>query len=111
MSKTELDRYFAEARVRLSALERSLLELDEELGLDCELVDTKMTVQIAEPPTTWVISTNSGARQIWIAALTKSWKLDEDGAGGFVLKETGQDLRGVVEHCLSVHFGRKIELH
>ena len=48
---------------------------------------------------------------IWISALTKSWKLDENGKGGFVLKETGQDLHAVIQHCLDTHFGKKIELH
>lgn len=110
MVKEGEDRYFADARKRLAELEDALLGLDEDLGVDCELVDTKMTVTIARPKASWVISTNSGAKQIWIAALTKSWKLDEDGKGGFVLKESGQSLKQVVEHCLSQHFGKKIEL-
>ena len=110
MSKQGEEKYFADARKRLAELEDALLALDEALGVDCELVDTKMTVTIAQPKAQWVISTNSGAKQIWIAALTKSWKLDEDGKGGFVLKETGQSLKQVLEHCLSSHFGRKIAL-
>lgn len=105
-----MDRYFADARARLVELENALLELSEDLGIDCELVDTKMTVTIAKPKVTWIISTNSGVKQIWIAALTKSWKLDENGKGGFVLKETGQDLRSVIEHCLTTHLGKPIAL-
>ncbi len=105
-----MDRYFADARRVLAELEDSLLGLDESLNVDCELVDTKMTVNIAQPKAQWVISTNSGAKQIWIAALTRSFKLDEDGKGGFVLKETGQSLRDVVAHCLDEHFRRKIPL-
>jgi len=110
MSTDGMDRYFADARARLTELEDRLLALDEDLGVDCELVDTKMTVSIARPKAQWVISTNSGAKQIWIAALTKSWKLDEDGKGGFVLKESGQSLKQVVEHCLTQQLGQKIEL-
>src|SRR5947209_2675484 len=106
MSKDGMDKYFADAKKRLTELEEALLRLDEELNVDCELVDTKMTVNIAKPKAQWVISTNSGAKQIWIAALTKSWKLDEDGKGGFVLKESGQSLKQVLEHCLTQHFGR-----
>jgi len=105
-----MDKYFSDARKRLGELEDELLGLDEGLGVDCELVDTKMVVSITKPKATWIISTNSGARQIWIAALTKSWKLDEDGKGGFVLKESGQSLRDVVTYCLAQHFGKKIEL-
>ena len=105
-----MDRYFANAKARLEDLERSLLALDEELGIDCELVDTKMNITITRPKATWVVSTNSGAKQIWIAALTKSWKLDEDGKGGFVLKETGQSLKEILAHCLSEHFGKKLAL-
>jgi CyaY protein len=105
-----MEQYFEDAKHRLRELEESLLALDEELGVDCELVDTKMVVNIAQPKVTWVISTNSGVRQVWIAALTKSWKLDEDGQGGFVLKESGQTLKDVVEHCLSTHLKKKIAL-
>src|SRR5262249_4183518 len=108
MPQDAMDKYFADARRRLAELQEALPALDEILGVDCELVDTKMTVNIAKPKTQWVISTNSGARQIWIAALTKSWKLDEDGKGGFVLKETGQSLKQVVAYCLDQHFGKKI---
>jgi len=108
MSKDGMDKYFADARQRLAELEDALLALDEDLGVDCELVDTKMTVSIAKPKAQWVISTNSGAKQIWIAALTKSWKLDEDGQGGFVLKESGKNLKEVVAYCLEQHFGKKV---
>src|SRR5580704_3571588 len=100
MSSDGMDKYFSDARKRLGELEDALLGLDESLGVDCELVDTKMVVTIAKPKATWVISTNSGAKQVWIAALTRSWKLDEDGKGGFVLKETGQSLGDVVAYCL-----------
>jgi frataxin-like iron-binding protein CyaY len=110
MTQDGMDKYFADARKRLTELEDSLLGLDEELGVDCELVDTKMSVNIARPKATWVISTNSGAKQIWIAALTKSWKLDEDGKGGFVLRETGQSLKDVVSQCLSTQLGKKVSL-
>ena len=110
MSQDGMDKYFADARHRLSELEEKILGLDEDLNIDCELVDTKMVVTIAKPKATWIISTNSGAKQIWIAALTKSWKLDEDKKGGFVLKETGQNLNQVVSHCLTQHFGKKIDL-
>jgi frataxin-like iron-binding protein CyaY len=109
-----MDRYFADAKKRLHALEEKLLALDEDLGIDCELVDTKMVVNIsataAKPKTQWVISTNSGSKQIWIAALTKSWKLDEDGKGGFVLKDTGQTLDQVLEHCLTTHLAKPVKL-
>jgi iron donor protein CyaY len=110
MSKDGMDKYFADAKKRLVELEDLLLALDEELNIDCELVDTKMTVSIAKPKAQWVISTNSGAKQIWMAALTKSWKLDEDGKGGFVLKDSGQSLKEVVSHCLTQQLGKKIEL-
>src|SRR5579863_3330104 len=105
-----IDQYFADARARLEELEEALLKVGEELDLDVELVDTKMVVNIPSPKAQWVISTNSGARQIWIAALTKSWKLDEDGKGGFVLKESGQSLKDVVARCLSTHLGKKVSL-
>ena len=58
----------------------------------------------------WVLSSNSGACQLWIAAVGRSFKLDEDGKGGFVLASTGQGLEAVVRECLEKHLGKTVSL-
>ena len=106
-----MDRFFEDARARMGELEELLLAVDDpSIDLDVELVDTKMSVRIAAPRADWVISTNSGAYQIWIAAVGRSFKLDQDGKGGFVLAATGQSLAQVVAECLTKHLGKTIAL-
>jgi frataxin-like iron-binding protein CyaY len=108
----QLDLFFENAKHQLDLLEERLLNIPDEVAdLDCDLVDTKMTVKIRAPQKAdWVISTNSGALQIWIAALGKSFKLNEDGQGGFVLLSTNQSLLQVLEECLTKHLGRPVSL-
>lgn len=112
MGSDRTDRFFENGKKALQALEEKLLALEEDdLDLDVETVDTKQTIKIREPrKADWVLSTNSGAFQMWVAAVGKSFKLDEDGKGGFVLKATGQTLQQVIEECLSRHAGRTISL-
>jgi frataxin-like iron-binding protein CyaY len=112
MGNDKLDRFFEDGKKALQALEEKLLALEEDdLDLDVETVDTKQTIKIREPKKAdWVLSTNSGAYQMWVAAVGRSFKLDQDGKGGFVLKATGQTLQQVIEECLTQHIGRPIRL-
>jgi frataxin-like iron-binding protein CyaY len=112
MDQKKTDKFFENGRARLLELEEKLLALeDDDIDLDVETVDTKQTIKLRGPKKAeWVLSTNSGAMQLWIAAVGRSFKLDENAKGDFVLTATGQTLAQVVEECLSKHYGRKIEL-
>jgi CyaY protein len=45
-------------------------------------------------------------RQIWISALSTSFKLEwSDGAGAFVLPKTGETLTQVIERAINQHLG------
>jgi len=58
-----------------------------------------------------VISPNSPVRQIWISALTTSFKLGwSDQASAFVLDKTGETLDQVMSRILSEQLGTPVSI-
>ena len=86
----------------LAALRKRLLELGDEHGFDVEGEGEKLELIFEEPEEArFVISPNTAARQIWISALTTSFKLGwSEGAGAFVLEKTGETLAQVMSRIL-----------
>jgi CyaY protein len=57
-----------------------------------------------EPPGKFVITPNAPVQQIWISALSTSFKLDWDAsAGAFVLPRTGEQLAPLVDRLIDEH--------
>ncbi|HSH15275.1 MAG TPA: frataxin domain-containing protein, partial [Verrucomicrobiae bacterium] len=57
----------------------------------------------------FVISPNTAARQIWISALTTSFKLGwAEAAGAFVLEKTGETLDQVMGRILTQQLGAPV---
>jgi frataxin-like iron-binding protein CyaY len=53
-----------------------------------------------------VITPNTPARQVWISALSTSFKLDwSETAGNFVLPKTGETLSVTVDRLIKEHLG------
>jgi CyaY protein len=51
-----------------------------------------------------VITPNTPVRQIWISALSTSFKLDwDDAASAFVLPRTGEHLMALVDRLIGEH--------
>jgi iron donor protein CyaY len=70
-----------------------------------------LTIEFETPPAKFVVSPNSPVRQIWISAHSKSFKLDWDsGKSAFVLPETKQTLKEVVQSAVSKQLGEDVEL-
>jgi iron donor protein CyaY len=60
-----------------------------------------VNVQFEEPPGKFVITPNAPVQQIWISALSTSFKLDWDAAAGaFVLPRTGEQLVPLVDRLI-----------
>src|SRR6476620_502114 len=77
----------------LDQLNRKLADAGDEFGLESDFNSGALTVEFDEPAARFVVSPNSPVRQIWVSALTRSFKLDwDDGRGAFVLAETGESL-------------------
>lgn len=87
----------------LEALKRHLIEREEEndAGFEVEEQNGVLNVLFEDPPGKFVITPNTPVRQIWISALSTSFKLDWDaGAGVFILPKTGENLIALVDRLI-----------
>ncbi len=70
-----------------------------------------LTVEFEDPPAKFVVSPNSPVHQIWVSALSKSFKLGWDAErNDFILPETGQTLKQLIEDVIGKHLGQPITL-
>jgi iron donor protein CyaY len=91
------------AESALDALKRHLIEREEDdnAGFEVEEQNGVLNVQFEDPPGKFVITPNTPVRQIWISALSTSFKLDWDAHGGaFVLPRTGEQLTPLVDRLI-----------
>ena len=94
------------ADAALDTLKRSLIRAEEAGGFETEEQNGVLNVIFDEPPGKFVITPNTPVRQIWISALSTSFKLEwSDGAEAFVLPKTGETLKQVVERAINQHLG------
>ena len=72
----------------------------------------KLEVLFEEPEETkFVISPNTPVRQIWISALSTSFKLAwSDAAGAFVLEKTGETLMQLMGRLLTEQLGSPVSV-
>src|SRR6202453_426217 len=64
-----------------------------------------------EDETRFVISPNAPVRQIWISALTTSFKLGwSDAAQAFVQEKTGENLDQVMSRILTEKLGKPVQV-
>jgi len=91
------------AESALDALKRHLIarEEDEDAGFEVEEQNGVLSVLFEDPPGKFVITPNTPVRQIWISALSTSFKLDWDAkASTFVLPRTGEQMVPLVERLI-----------
>jgi frataxin len=94
------------ADVALEALKRSLIQAEEQGDFEAEEQSGALNVVFEDPPGKFVITPNAPVRQIWISALSTSFKLEwSDDADAFVLPKTGETLKEVVERTINQHLG------
>lgn len=87
----------------LDALKRHLIEREEEqdAGFEVEEQNGVLNVSFDEPAGKFVITPNTPVRQIWISALSTSFKLDWDAAASaFVLPRSGEKLIPLVDRLI-----------
>ena len=91
------------AEAALEKLKRHLIEREEEddAGFEVEEQNGVLDVLFEEPPGKFVITPNTPVRQIWISALSTSFKLDWDAeSSAFVLPRSGEKLAPLVDRLI-----------
>src|ERR1700685_3285104 len=93
-------------------LKRRLLALGDEHGFDVEGESGKLEVVFEEPEEAkFVISPNTPVREIWISALSTSFKLGwSEARNSFVLEKTGEDLFQVMNRVVSQQLGTQVHI-
>jgi CyaY protein len=96
------------AETALHSLKQHLIQREEEsdAGFEIEEQGGVLNVEFEEPAGKFVITPNAPMRQIWISALSTSFKLDfEPAAKAFVLPRTGERLEPLVDRLIKEHLG------
>jgi CyaY protein len=93
----------------LDDLSQSLIVAGENHGFDVDFQNGALTVEFDDPPSKFVVSPNAPVSQIWLSALSKSFKLEwSDELMTFVLPETGDSLHVVLAKVISTHLGADV---
>jgi iron donor protein CyaY len=95
------------ADATLESLKQSLIAAEE--SADLEVEDQAGALHIGfEDGSRFVISPNAPVRQIWISALSTSFKLDwSDASEDFVLQKTGEQLKPLVSRLINEQLGEE----
>ena len=92
--------------IALNALKQHLIlrEEDDDAGFEVEEQNGVLNVVFEQPPGKFVITPNTPVRQIWISALSTSFKLDwNETEDAFVLPRTGEHLMALVDRLIADH--------
>jgi len=103
----ELD-FRRKADVAVEDLKKSLIAAEDEAVIEVEEQNGVLNVVFEEPPAKFVITPNTPVRQIWISALSTSFKLDwSETENDFVLEKTGERLKPLVGRLVNEQLGEE----
>jgi iron donor protein CyaY len=89
-------------------LKKSLIAAEDDAAIEVEEQNGVLNVVFEEPPAKFVITPNAPVRQIWISALSTSFKLDwSDIKKDFVLEKTGEGLKQLVARLVNQQLGEE----
>ncbi len=90
----------------LDALKRSLYQAENDAEFEVEEANGALQVNFDEPPGRFVVSPNSPVRQIWISALSTSFKLDwSESMNDFVLTKSNEGLKQLMSRLINEQLG------
>ena len=91
----------------LGSLKQSLITAEE--SADIEVEDQAGALHVSfDDGSRFVISPNAPVRQIWISALSTSFKLDwSDASQDFVLQKTGEGLKPLIARLINQQLGEE----
>lgn len=95
----------------LNELNQKLAAAGDRYDFESDFNAGALTIEFEDPPARFVVSPNSPVRQIWVSALTKSFKLDwNEPRGTFVLVDTGQTLTELIQSAIETQTGGEVTL-
>ena len=99
------------AEAALTDLKRALIKAEEAIDMEVEEQSGAMHIGFEDPPARFVVSPNSAVRQIWISALSTSFKLDwSPERSEWVLGRTGESLRTLMARLVTEQSGQQVAL-
>lgn len=88
----------------VEALKQALIAEEAEGGFEVEENNGVLNVVFEEPAGKFVITPNTPVRQIWISALSTSFKLDwDDASAQFLLRKTGESIQPLTARLIQQH--------
>ena len=101
----ELD-FRRKADAALGSLAKSLYAAEADAEFEAEERDGAVHLSFDEPPGRFVISPNAPVRQIWVSALSTSFKLDwSEIESDFVFTKTGERLKPLIGRLINEQLG------
>src|SRR5215470_3350779 len=96
----------------LEELRRRALRAADEQGFDVEAGSGKLEIIFEEPEEAkFVISPNTPVREIWVSALSTSFKLGwNEARKAFVQEKTGEDLYAIMSRVVSRQLGEEVKV-
>ena len=95
----------------LEDLNRKLAAAADRYEFEPDFNAGALSIEFEDPPARFVVSPNSPVRQVWVSALTRSFKLEwDDSRKAFVLPETKQTLTELIESAIAQHTGEEVAL-
>ncbi|MDQ6677649.1 MAG: iron donor protein CyaY [Acidobacteriota bacterium] len=93
----------------LEDLNQALIAASDDHGFDVDFQSGALAVEFDEPPAKFVVSPNAPVQQIWVSALSRSFKLSwDDEAQTFLYPETRESLHTLLAKVISVHLGADV---
>jgi len=93
----------------LDDLNQALISASDDHGFDVDFQGGALTVEFDAPPAKFVVSPNAPVQQIWVSALSRSFKLSwDDEAHTFVYPETRESLHTLLANVISMHLGADV---
>jgi CyaY protein len=94
------------ADAAIESLKKSLIAAEESGDFEAEEQNGVLHIVFDEPPAKFVITPNTPVRQIWISALSTSFKLDwSEDAQAFILPKDGTLLKPLIARLINEHLG------
>jgi len=90
----------------IESLKKSLIDAEETGDFEVEEQSGALNIVFEDPPTKFVITPNAPVRQIWISALSTSFKLDwSEERGDFLFPKDLLTLKPLVARLINEHLG------